>query len=84
MEYEVTVNHPEGLHARPASDFVEAALKFESRIEVRLDDKTANAKSILSLLKLGIEQGQRVVLRAEGPDAEAALSELRRILENRA
>ena len=84
MEYEVTVNHPEGLHARPASDFVEAALKFESRIEVRLDDKIANAKSILSLLKLGIEQGQRVVLRAEGPDAEAALSELRRILENRA
>lgn len=82
MERQVTVNHPEGLHARPASDFVEAAIRFQSRIEVVFDNKSANAKSILSLLKLGIEQGNRVVLRAEGPDADAALEELGTILEN--
>ena len=82
MERCVKVNHPEGLHARPASDLVEAALRFQSRIEVVFGDRTANAKSILGLLKLGIKQGQSVILRAEGPDAESALAELSSILES--
>jgi phosphocarrier protein HPr len=82
MQREVTVNHPEGLHARPASDFVEAAIRYKSRIEVLAQSRKANAKSILSLLKLGIEQGQSVILEAEGPDAEFAITELAQLLEN--
>lgn len=82
MERQVTINHPEGLHARPASDFVEAAIPFQSKIEVVFQNKSVNAKSMLSLLKLGIEQGSSVVLRAEGPDAEQALETLGGILEN--
>ncbi|MFC5651119.1 HPr family phosphocarrier protein [Paenibacillus solisilvae] len=83
MERQVTMNHSEGFHARPASDFVEAAIQLKSKIEVVFQDKTANAKSMLSLLKLGIEQGQSVVLRAEGPDAEEALETLGNIFENK-
>jgi phosphocarrier protein HPr len=81
MQREVTVNHPEGLHARPASDFVEAAIRYKSRIEVLVQSKKANAKSILSLLKLGIEQGQSVIIQAEGQDAETAITELAQLLE---
>ncbi|MHB1651012.1 MAG: HPr family phosphocarrier protein [Desulfitobacteriaceae bacterium] len=81
MECQVTVKHAEGLHARPAAEFVKAATRFKSKIDVLVDTQTANAKSILSLLKLGIKQGQSMVLRAEGPDAEEALAELSSLLE---
>jgi phosphocarrier protein HPr len=81
MERQVTVNHPEGLHARPAADFVEAAILYKSHIELSYQNKKVNAKSMLGLLKLGIERGQSVVIRADGPDAETAIIELSRILE---
>ena len=81
MECQVTVNHAAGLHARPTAEFVKAAIRYKSKIEVLVDTQTANAKSILSLLALGIKQGQSMVLRAEGPDAKEALSELSSLLE---
>ena len=81
MECQVTVNHAAGFHARPAAEFVKEAIHFKSKIDVLVDTQTVNAKSILGLLALGIKQGQSVVLRAEGPDAEAALSELSPLLE---
>lgn len=81
MERQVTVNHPEGLHARPASEFVKAATGFTSQIEVVVGTQTANAKSILSLLKLGLRQGQSIVLRADGPDEELAVSTLASLVE---
>lgn len=81
MECQVTVNNAEGLHARPAAEFAKAATRFKSKIEVLVDTKTVNAKSILGLLALGIKQGQSMVLRAEGPDDEEALSELSSLLE---
>ena len=81
MECQVTVNDAAGLHARPAAEFVKVATRFKSKIEVLVDTQTVNAKSILGLLALGIKQGQSMLLRAEGPDAEAALSELSSLLE---
>jgi phosphocarrier protein len=82
MECLVTINDPEGLHARPAAEFVKAADCFQSKIEVSFGSQIANAKSLLSLLKLGIKKGQSMVVRAEGPDAEKALSELSTIFSN--
>jgi phosphocarrier protein HPr len=82
MERLVIVNNPAGLHARPATEFVRTAAGFQSKIEVVFGNQTANAKSILSLLKLGIKQGQSLLLRAEGPDEEEALSTLSSLLEN--
>ena len=81
MERQVTVCLPEGLHARPAADFAKAALTYQCRVDVVTESRSVNARSLLSLLSLGVQCGQNVVLRAEGPDAEAALTGLTAMLE---
>jgi phosphotransferase system HPr (HPr) family protein len=72
-EIELTVIDPTGLHARPAARFVQSASRFTSRIVVRHDGREADAKSLLSLLTLGLKPGSRIALTAEGTDAEGAL-----------
>lgn len=76
---EVLVANPSGLHARPATHFVEAAAGFESRVTVENLDRAgrpADAKSILSLLMAGVSSGHRIRITADGPDAEAAVAAL--------
>lgn len=75
---EITFNikNKVGLHARPATVFVREAAKFKSTIMVTCGEKTVNAKSILSVLTLGAEQGAAITLNAEGEDAEEALKAL--------
>ncbi|MCS7010362.1 MAG: HPr family phosphocarrier protein [Anaerolineales bacterium] len=80
-ELTLTIQHKVGLHARPASLFVREAAKFQSNIMVFHDGKEANAKSILSVLALGVNQGAQITLRAEGPDAEMALQALQALIE---
>ena len=65
-----------GLHARPATVFVREAMKFKSTIMVTCGEKTVNAKSMLSVLTLGAEQGMPLTVKAEGDDAEEALKAL--------
>lgn len=76
-EIQLTITNAVGLHARPASLFVQEANKFTSDIVVLLEDSEADAKSILDLLLLGANQGCTVTVRAEGPDAEDALAALK-------
>jgi phosphocarrier protein HPr len=64
------------LHARPAADFVRAAMKFESRVTVSSDGRDADAKSLLAVLALGAKRGTTLRLSAEGDDAGAALDAL--------
>jgi phosphotransferase system HPr (HPr) family protein len=64
------------LHARPAADFVRAALKFESRLTVHANGREADAKSLLAVLALGAKGGTTLRLSAEGGDAEAAVEAL--------
>ncbi|WP_142847921.1 phosphoenolpyruvate--protein phosphotransferase [Telmatospirillum sp. J64-1] len=64
---------PHGLHARPATLLAETAKRFQSEITLSHDGKTANAKSLVSLLRLGAGGGAQLVVAADGPDAEAAL-----------
>jgi len=73
-----------GLHARPASDFIQAATKFQSRIEIAKvgSDTFANAKSIIFLLGLGLSQGAEILLRAEGTDEEQAVNTLIQLIES--
>jgi phosphocarrier protein HPr len=73
---QLTINNAVGLHARPASLFVQEANKFASDITVFLGEAQADAKSILDLLLLGANQGCTITVRAEGPDAEGALEAL--------
>jgi phosphotransferase system HPr (HPr) family protein len=81
-EVKIVVNHKVGLHARPAAVFVKAANKFASDIQVTKDDRTINAKSILSVLTLGVNQGTEITIHAEGEDADAALQELIALVED--
>ena len=64
------------LHARPAADFVRAAMKFESRVTVSSNGRDADAKSLLAVLALGAKRGTTLRLSAEGDDAGAALEAL--------
>ncbi|MEM2249506.1 MAG: HPr family phosphocarrier protein [Candidatus Bathyarchaeia archaeon] len=71
-----------GLHARPAALFVRTAAKFKSRITVSKNDRTADAKSILSVLSLGAEKGDCIVIRTEGEDEVEAMEALKALIEN--
>ncbi len=74
-----------GLHARPAAIFAEAAADLDFEVTIATEgepaDEAMDAASILSLMSLGAAHGDRVVLRAEGPGADAALETLVKILE---
>jgi phosphotransferase system HPr (HPr) family protein len=79
-EIKLTINHEVGLHARPASMFVQTAAKFSSDIEVVHGEKTANAKSILTVLTLGVQKDAEITIKAEGTDAEEALQALEQLV----
>ena len=66
---------------RPAALFVTLANKFDAEITVRKRRQTANGKSITSIMMLGCEKGSEVELIAKGADAERAVQELSRLLE---
>jgi phosphocarrier protein len=77
----VIVVNQQGLHARPARQFVKLANCFDADIEVVKDGQCADGKSILSVLTLAAEQGTRLSLRATGRDAEEALNALAELVE---
>ena len=80
VEKEAVIVPEAGLHARPAAQFVKEAKSYTSDIVVTKDGAEANAKSSLRLMTLGARQGDRVVIRAEGEDEEAAVEALAAIL----
>ena len=82
VERSVVVTHKVGLHARPASVFVQTAGKFESEITVTCEDRSANAKSILTVLTLGAHKGAEITIAAEGADAQEAVDALVELVEN--
>jgi phosphocarrier protein HPr len=82
-EMTVTLLNKVGLHARPASKFVQTAARFSSTITVVCGARKANAKSILQVLSLGASGGAQITLQAEGADADAALAALQQLIEER-
>ena len=70
-----------GLHARPATAFVDVAKSFNAEIRVRHGEQVANGKSLMSLLKLGVEQGSQIRIMAQGDDAQQALQMLQEAVE---
>ncbi len=73
---EVTINNQVGLHARPATFFIQKANEFKSSIWIEKDDRKVNAKSLLGVLSLGIVKGTSVTLVADGSDEKEALNTL--------
>jgi phosphocarrier protein len=80
---EITVINKLGIHARPAAMFVKTANKFESHITVEKDGEQVNGKSIMGLMMLAAGQGSRLVITAEGQDAEAAVRELESLFQRK-
>ncbi len=66
----------DGLHARPATQFVKLARSFAAEIELERDGKRANAKSSVKLMLLGIKENDEVILHCDGADASSAIAEL--------
>ena len=69
-----------GLHARPATYFIQKANEFKSSIWVEVEDRKINAKSLLGVLSMGITKGTRISIIAEGPDEEEAVKALTEML----
>jgi phosphocarrier protein len=75
-ERSVQIVNKHGLHARPAAEMVKAASKFKSDITISRDDLEVNGKSIMGVMMLAAEFGATITLKANGPDADAALDAL--------
>ena len=71
---EVTINNEVGLHARPATFFIQKANEFKSGIWVEKDERRVNAKSLLGVLSLGITKGTTITLLADGADEKEAVA----------
>ena len=81
LERTVTVVPEAGLHARPASKFVETVNEYDAEVQIGTgDDNLAPAGSMLTVTGLGVKSGEKVRLVAEGDDAEAALDALEAVL----
>lgn len=78
---EVTINNQVGLHARPATFFIQKANEFKSVIWVEKDDRRVNAKSLLGVLSLGIVKGTTINLIADGVDEAQAVETLADLID---
>ena len=79
---DVTIINSMGLHARPATFFVQNAHKFKIGIWVQSGDRKVNAKSLLGVLSLGIAKGMTITLIADGYDEEEALADIAKLIDS--
>ena len=79
---EVVINNQVGLHARPATFFIQKANEFKSSIWIEKDERRVNAKSLLGVLSLGIVKGTPMTIIADGVDESVAIATLAELLEN--
>lgn len=77
---EVVIKNPQGLHARPAAMFVQIASKYNANVALQKGEERVNGKSIMGILTLGIEQNSKVILEADGDDADEVVVELTQLL----
>lgn len=77
---DVTIQNNVGLHARPATFFIQKANSYKASIWVEKDDRRVNAKSLLGVLSLGIIKGMTVTLIADGTDEAEALDGLSELI----
>ena len=76
----MTIKNRNGIHARPASEFVKLAGRFQAEIVLGKDDVWVNGKSIMGVMTLAAEYGSTLTIRAEGEDAQEAAGALARCL----
>ena len=81
-EITLVVRNKVGLHARPAALFVQTAKQFDCDVKVTHGEREGNAKSILSVLALGVDQGAEIIIHTEGEGADACLAALEALIED--
>ncbi len=79
--FKITLKNKLGLHARPASIFVEEAKKYKSSIFIKKNGKKVDGKSILGVLSLGAEYGDEIEITCKGDDADVAVNMLKNLIE---
>ncbi|MCL2343829.1 MAG: HPr family phosphocarrier protein [Firmicutes bacterium] len=79
---EVMINNQVGLHARPATFFIQKANEFRSSIWIEKDERRVNAKSLLGVLSLGIVKGTEIRIIADGDDENDAISTLEALINS--
>ena len=80
-EYTIEIRNAEGLHMRPAMQFVERASTYRSKISIFKEDQCVDGKSIMQVTMLAAVQGTLLRIEAEGEDAQEAVEALARVLE---
>ena len=83
MERSVQIVNKNGLHARPAAEIVKVASKFQSDITMVRDDLEVNGKSIMGVMMLAAEYGSTLLVRANGPDADQAVSAIAELVQRK-
>ena len=79
---DVVIQNQVGLHARPATFFIQKANEYKSSIWVEKDERKVNAKSLLGVLSLGISKGTNITLIADGSDEEEAVRGLAELIDS--
>lgn len=80
-ELAYTIKDPDGIHARPAGMLVKKMQEFKSDVNIAKGGKTASAKKLFQVMKLGVKCNDSIALTAQGEDEEEAIAAARAILE---
>ena len=83
LKKEVTIRLESGLEARPVAMLVQVASQYESTVYLESQDKKVNAKSIMGMLSLGLDTGEKVIVVADGNDEEAAIAGMEQYLSGK-
>lgn len=78
----IVITNTSGLHARPATFFIQKANSYKASIWIEKEDRKVNAKSLLGVLSLGIAKGMTINLIADGQDEELAISGLTELIDS--
>ena len=82
-EATTTIENKTGIHARPASVFVQKASSFKSKVQLKAKGKTVDAKSILMIMSMGLVKGTEITICADGPDEAEAVKALRDLVASK-
>ena len=80
MKKSMTIALKDGLEARPIAELVQVASKYDSRIYIEIGMKRVNAKSIMGMMTLGLDNGENVIVTADGADEQEAIRNIRSYL----
>lgn len=83
VKKEIEIINELGLHARPAAMFVKLANEFSSEITVEKGQEQVNGKSIMGIMMLAAGKGSKIIVTAEGPDAQEAIIEIEKLIQSK-